>query len=233
MILLGLVMIATVSLALADPQIFRSWFAAEDGPIEYGTAVLLLIGGVVLLCRAVRGTGSRGMVFVALTGIYALLFFLAAGEEISWGQRIFGLETPEALAQRNDQHELTFHNLVVGGVKLDEVIFGNLLSVVLLSYLIGLTLMWPRFAWVRRFSEALAIPVPRRHHMLATLAVSVIIVLLPVSRKWEVYEFAFATIALGIFLFPRNAAAADQEAPDLGRARAYPGSSGAEQVKNS
>ncbi|GGA97295.1 hypothetical protein [Allosediminivita pacifica] len=216
MALLGLVMIATVSIALADPQTFSSSFAAEDGPIEYGTAVFLFLGACVLVSRAVGGAGSRGLVFAALTGIYALLFFLAAGEEVSWGQRIFGLETPEALAQRNDQQELTFHNLVVGGVKLDEVIFGNLLSVVLLSYLIGLTLLWPRFAWVRRFSEALAIPVPRRHHMLATLGVSVIIVLLPVSRKWEVYEFAFATIALGIFLFPRNAAATDLELPSSG-----------------
>jgi len=41
----------------------------------------------------------------------ALLFFFGAGEEISWGQRIFGFKTPEPLAQVNKQDELNLHNL--------------------------------------------------------------------------------------------------------------------------
>ena len=43
----------------------------------------------------------------------ALLFFFGAGEEISWGQRIFGFKTPEPLAQVNKQDELNLHNLTV------------------------------------------------------------------------------------------------------------------------
>jgi hypothetical protein len=43
----------------------------------------------------------------------ALLFFFGAGEEISWGQRIFGFKTPESLAQVNKQDELNLHNLSV------------------------------------------------------------------------------------------------------------------------
>ena len=43
----------------------------------------------------------------------ALLFFFGAGEEISWGQRIFGFKTPEPLAQVNKQDELNLHNLSV------------------------------------------------------------------------------------------------------------------------
>jgi hypothetical protein len=43
----------------------------------------------------------------------ALLFFFGAGEEISWGQRIFGFKTPDALAQVNKQDELNLHNLTV------------------------------------------------------------------------------------------------------------------------
>jgi hypothetical protein len=42
-----------------------------------------------------------------------LLFFFGAGEEISWGQRIFGFKTPEQLAQVNKQDELNLHNLSV------------------------------------------------------------------------------------------------------------------------
>lgn len=37
--------------------------------------------------------------------------FLVAGDEISWGQRLLGVETPESLATQNSQQEITFHNL--------------------------------------------------------------------------------------------------------------------------
>ncbi|HSB00247.1 MAG TPA: hypothetical protein VLE49_06325 [Anaerolineales bacterium] len=51
----------------------------------------------------------KQLVYVGL----ALLFFFGAGEEISWGQRIFGFKTPDALAQVNKQDELNLHNLTV------------------------------------------------------------------------------------------------------------------------
>jgi hypothetical protein len=41
----------------------------------------------------------------------ALLFFFGAGEEISWGQRILGFQTPESLSQVNRQEEFNLHNL--------------------------------------------------------------------------------------------------------------------------
>ena len=42
---------------------------------------------------------------------FALLFLLATFEEISWGQRIFGIETPNLIKDVNVQKELTIHNL--------------------------------------------------------------------------------------------------------------------------
>ena len=35
------------------------------------------------------------------------------GEEISWGQRVFGFETPEALKEVNEQDEFNLHNLTI------------------------------------------------------------------------------------------------------------------------
>ena len=35
----------------------------------------------------------------------------AAGEEISWGQRIFGFATPDFLMHLNEQKEFTVHNI--------------------------------------------------------------------------------------------------------------------------
>lgn len=47
----------------------------------------------------------------------AALFFFGAGEEISWGQRILGLKTPEAISEVNDKNELNLHNLDIFGAK--------------------------------------------------------------------------------------------------------------------
>lgn len=43
----------------------------------------------------------------------ALLFLFGAGEEISWGQRIFDVHTPDALNAINVQGETNIHNIAV------------------------------------------------------------------------------------------------------------------------
>lgn len=43
----------------------------------------------------------------------SLLFLLATMEEISWGQRFFGIETPDLIKGINFQKELNFHNLKI------------------------------------------------------------------------------------------------------------------------
>ena len=43
--------------------------------------------------------------------ILAIFFFFIAMEEISWGQRLLGIKTPEYLLKYNYQQELNIHNL--------------------------------------------------------------------------------------------------------------------------
>jgi hypothetical protein len=45
--------------------------------------------------------------------ILAIAMFFGAGEEISWGQRIFGFKTPESINEINVQHEFTLHNITL------------------------------------------------------------------------------------------------------------------------
>ena len=49
-------------------------------------------------------------------------------EEISWGQRIFGIESPEWFLKHNRQVETNVHNLVIYGVNLNKVVFGTFLG---------------------------------------------------------------------------------------------------------
>ena len=65
----------------------------------------------------------------ALTAVYALIFFMAAGEEVSWGQRIIGWESGEFFLQHNKQEETNLHNLMVGDVHLTKSLFGPVLTI--------------------------------------------------------------------------------------------------------
>jgi hypothetical protein len=80
--------------------------ASEDGLFEYVTAVCFLTMAIFMIWQFLR---TRNYYFLALT----LVFVVGCGEEISWGQRIFGIETPESIAQKNIQGEINLHNLDV------------------------------------------------------------------------------------------------------------------------
>ncbi len=92
--------------AIVDPMI------DEDGLFEWLGALCLLLGSCffVLSVRELRHGGAPWVKQASFVAI-GLFLFLAFGEEISWGQRIFGIETPEALLRVNSQGETNLHNL--------------------------------------------------------------------------------------------------------------------------
>jgi hypothetical protein len=73
----------------------------------------------------------RRMIFLGL----GILFFVAAGEEISWGQRIFGFEPPNLIKERNIQKEFTIHNLdfIQGEDRLLPFSFGQMAAMFALT----------------------------------------------------------------------------------------------------
>jgi hypothetical protein len=81
----------------------------EDGVIEYATAALLMVCCIVSAVLAFRFRGQKARVVVH--ALLAVGFFLMTGEEISWGQRIFGFETEGLLGEGNVQNETNLHNM--------------------------------------------------------------------------------------------------------------------------
>ncbi len=94
-------------LAIANPGLYEV-LTQEDHWVEYLTAVWFLVAGVLLLVTALaeRSLLRRG---VYILGGIGMLF--VAGEEISWGQRLLGFATPDALLALNRQDELNVHNI--------------------------------------------------------------------------------------------------------------------------
>ena len=94
-------------LFVADPWTFHA-LTREDSLVENLTVVWFVLAGLLLLVTAlVERSFFRRCVYI-LGGV-AMVF--AAGEEISWGQRIFGFATPDFLMHLNYQKEFNVHNI--------------------------------------------------------------------------------------------------------------------------
>ncbi len=92
-------------------------FRGEDHLIENLGAILFFVAALLffvcyrLSSRGDMDTGNfppkRNRYYLFL----AILFFIGCGEEISWGQRIFGWNSPKIVHELNRQRETNFHNI--------------------------------------------------------------------------------------------------------------------------
>jgi hypothetical protein len=85
----------------------------EDSLAEWLTFVFLVATGIVSLLTGLKIKKRYGYLHW-----FFLLFFafniLAGLEEISWGQRVFGMETKGVFAKYSDQNEINLHNTMQG-----------------------------------------------------------------------------------------------------------------------
>lgn len=135
---------------------FFAHLTKEDGVLEYASAVLMLLAGCLFLKGAftTKSTIQKGW---AVAFAAALIFM--AGEEISWGQRMFGFNW-EALEEINNQNETNLHNMpLINAPRLLTI--GSLL----LGLIVPVTLVSSAGARVLAFDK-LRIPLP---HPVASL----------------------------------------------------------------
>ncbi len=185
-------------------QRFELEYVVEDGVIEYGTALFLLAIGLYNLSKFIKYRQSHKLLWSVGTLLLALLFIFGAGEEISWGQRLFGFETPDSLKEINRQDETTLHNIRIGDFDVNKLIFSQLLTVILILYFALYPILYRRVSWIQKTSDLFGIPVPQWRHMIIFLIATSVALIIPSEKKWELHEFAFAAVFFIIFLFPFN-----------------------------
>ena len=123
----------------------------EDGLIENCQAIFFALAGVLSLIWAAKGRPNGGRRFTWL--LLGLGFIFLTGEEISWGQRIFGFATPEAMEAINVQKEFNLHNLL--GYLFDHLF---ILGFFLWGAVLPLLYQW--VADLRRIVVATGFPLP-------------------------------------------------------------------------
>jgi len=114
------------------------------------------------------------IIFIKNKSIYFfllfLIFFIGAGEEISWGQRIFNFDTPTSIQEINVQDEFNLHNIEIfnsnnfdrstkqGLGKLTT--FNFLYKLFWLSWCVLLPLLVFNFEFIKKITCWLKLPIP-------------------------------------------------------------------------
>ncbi|WP_419870036.1 hypothetical protein [Chryseobacterium sp. CT-SW4] len=178
----------------------------EDGFYENLTSAFLFFTCFTLLFKFFKYQKYYGLWWKAGVLLMALGMFFGGGEEISWGQRIFHVQSSEFFLENNAQQETNLHNMVVGDVKLNKLIFSNLMSICFGIYFLVLPILWNKSGKMKKLIDTFGISVARPVHIIIFLiATGLILIPIDHSRKWEIWEYAFALIMFLIVFNPLNA----------------------------
>jgi len=117
----GIIFLTAFSLInFQQPELFKL-LVKEDGLLENCQFVLFFAASLLSLLSSVI-FGKRKQIFYCLAFlIFATGLFFLAGEEISWGQRIFDFQTPQSIGETNLQGESTLHNMKFFQTRIDYV----------------------------------------------------------------------------------------------------------------
>ncbi|MBN2021536.1 MAG: hypothetical protein JW809_01975 [Pirellulales bacterium] len=158
-------------LSVADVEAYSA-LIREDGVVENVSAILWFLAAAVLVISvAVRWKGAQRTVRGRMIWLYSpiIAFFITCGgEEISWGQRVLDVETPEAIRAVNVQQEITIHN--IGSIS----VFSNAFFLIAATFFLLPPLGIKRWPSLGNYLRHYGVPTPNRFAVwvfLITLAV--------------------------------------------------------------
>lgn len=202
--LTAVIVVTGVVASNVDVIWFEEVFAAEDGFVENLTLLPLLVSATVGIWYLVKLSGQRSRLFSVTVSLAVLFCVFVAGEEISWGQRIFNIESGTFFEEHNAQKETNLHNLVVGGKKVNKIIFSQLLTAAAAFYLLVLPWLYrKKTSWSSGIDYA-GIPIPRTYQVVSCILLFVGIALMPSEKNAEILEGGITMIFMLIFIFPQN-----------------------------
>lgn len=163
----------------------------EDGVIEYLTASFLLFASIKLFFLFLKIYKKYSVFNFGLLS-YSLVLFFGFGEEISWGQRIFGIQSPSFFSENNFQGEINIHNMMVMGVDLNRWIFTYVLVLIFTFYFLITPIMYYKNKFPKTVVNRFSFLIPNYLYSSIFLITTLIINLNLAEKVSEVWECSFA-----------------------------------------
>ncbi len=192
-VLAFVIMLVSGYAQLADPVLLES-LVLEDGVLENLTAILLLLGGGFVFYRFFKNKKDKGIWWKVFHVVFGLTLWFGFAEEISWGQRIIGFDTPVFFQKHNKQYEVGIHNLTYGEFSINRWIFSFGLSIGIGVYYLFFRILNYRVAWIGNLTKQLGVPIPKWNQTLILLASAILILFIDHDRKWEIFECIFVLV---------------------------------------
>ncbi len=203
LILIAVILLVGFVLVFTNLPVFER-YTVEDGVVEWLTVIGLLLASATCFSRAVQLRAYRSWLFITGCILLGLLLFFGAGEEISWGQRIFGIESSEYFQQNNTQGETNLHNLIVGGVRVNRWVFSFFMTAFMAFYVIFMPLLYRNKKWMQRFVTYCGIPLPKVYQAVGFVVLFALTTLIPHEKRAELLEAGAAFMFFLIIRFPAN-----------------------------
>ncbi len=161
-IVINIVLLAFGFIALGSGEAYIEHLTVEDGLIEWMQFLsFVALSGLLAFLAVDRYLRHGGFKLDVLTLIFlSVLVAGAAGEEISWFQRVLLLDSPEFFLDNNRQSEMNLHNLTVGGVNLHKQILLKVIFIVGITHNLILPLLARRMPAVQAWVEKLGLYLP-------------------------------------------------------------------------
>ena len=155
----------------------------EDQPLEWLTFWAFMLAAFFYGRAAVLERKTTRLPWF-LVGLSAFCFIVAM-EEISWGQRLFGYETPRYFLQNNYQKELNLHNVMATSIR------KLIVALILGGYGLLLPLL-RRLRWTSGIFDKLGLKAPPASLAPSFALLLVVYVLYPWRYTGEIIEAGMA-----------------------------------------
>ena len=160
----------------------------EDYFFEYLTTIVLVVSAVLIgisimpLYRQLN-INNKQKYPLFLLALIAFSFFFIGMEEISWGQRIIGWDTPELVAEYNYQDETNLHNLI-------NLWSGPIyMSLIWIVFVIMLVSIWMKFQDSKSVISKFVLPDP------SLIGLTIVILISGINILGELTEELIALFA--------------------------------------
>ena len=187
------IMVVSGYAQIADQELLE-YLVLEDGILENLTALLLFLGGVYIFYIFFKNKNDKGFWWKIFHVIFGLTLWFGFAEEISWGQRIIGFDTPVFFQKHNKQWEVGIHNLTYEGFSVNQWIFSIGLSIGIGIYYLFFRIMNERVGWIKSLTERIEAPIPNWNQTIILMASVALILFIDHPKKWEIFECIFVLV---------------------------------------
>ena len=99
---------------------------------------------------------------------------------------------------------MNFHNLKIGGIGINKLLFGKILTVCIAIYFLFFRSLYKYSSYFSELVNKFHVPLPKYTHTIVALAWVLVVELSRSPKKGELFEFALPIMFLVVFLFPWN-----------------------------